>query len=74
MRYKKEGEKKAGSNSPHSDVKDIAAHRAGHGHVSKSFPGHDHAGDEVRNGRAGSQDSQAHYLLGDSDCLAHLQE
>lgn len=58
--------------SPHCDVEDVAAHRAGHGHVSQTFPGHDHTGDEVRDGRPGRQDGQTHDLLRDAHSFTHL--
>ena len=49
--------------SPHSDVEDVTAHRAGHSHVPQTFTGHDHTGNEVGDGRPCSQDGQAHNLL-----------
>lgn len=34
--------------SPHSDIKDVGAHRAGHGHVTEALSCHNHAGYQVR--------------------------
>lgn len=59
--------------SPYCDVKDVASHRAGHGHVTHAFTCHNHAGDEVGNGRPRSQNSQAHDLLRDADGFTHLR-
>lgn len=61
------------SNSPDCDVKDVASHRAGHGHVAHAFTCHNHAGDEVGDGRPRSQYGQAHDLLRDADGFAHLR-
>lgn len=60
--------------SPYSDVEDVAAHRAGHGHVSQTFPGHDHAGDQVGDGRPRREDGQAHDFLWDAHSLTHLEK
>lgn len=42
--------------SPDCNIKDVAAHGGGHGHVTESFPGHDHTGDEVGDRRPGCQE------------------
>ena len=47
---------------PDCDVEDVAAHGGGDGHVPEPFPGHDHAGDEVRDGGSSSQEGQPHHL------------
>lgn len=60
--------------SPDSDVKDVAAHRAGHGHVPQTFTSHDHAGDQVRDGRPGCQKGQTHDFLRDAHSLTHLEK
>lgn len=49
--------------SPHGDVEDVAAHGAGHSHVPHALASHNHTGNEVRDGRSSSQNSQAHDLL-----------
>lgn len=59
--------------SPHSDVEDVTAHRAGHSHVPQAFTRHNHTGNEVGDGRPRSQDSQAHNLLWNANCLTNLQ-
>lgn len=64
--------KESCSHSPYGDVEDVAAHWAGHSHVPQTFPGHNHAGDQVGDGRASCQDGQAHDLLRDAHCLTHL--
>lgn len=58
---------------PHGDIEDVGADRAGHGHVSETFPGHDDAGDEIRDGGSGRQDGEPHDLLCDADGLADLR-
>ena len=58
---------------PYGDVEDVAADRAGHGHVAQALPGHDDAGDEVGDGRPRGQDGQPHDLLRDAHRLAHLR-
>lgn len=58
--------------SPHSDVKDVTAHRAGHSHVPQTFTGHNHAGYQVGDGRPCRQDGQTHDFLRDAHGLAHL--
>lgn len=60
--------------SPDSNIKDVAAHRAGHGHVPQTFTGHNHAGDQVRDGRPGCQKGQTHDFLGDAHSLTHLEK
>lgn len=62
------------SHLPDSDIKNVAAHRTRHSHVPQTFTGHNHAGDQVRNGRAGGKDGQTHDLLCDANCLTHLRE
>ena len=47
---------------PDSDVKDVAAHRAWHSHVSKSLPGNDDAGDQIRDAGSCGQHSNPHHL------------
>lgn len=49
--------------SPHSDVEDVTAHGAGHGHVTHALTSHNHTGDEVGDGRPCSQNGQTHDLL-----------
>ena len=49
---------------PNCHIKDVAADRAGDGHVSETLPGHDDTGDEVRYGGARRQESQTHHLGG----------
>ncbi len=33
--------------SPHSDIEDVGAHGAGHGHVTEAFSRYNHTGDQV---------------------------
>lgn len=58
---------------PNCDVKDVASHGAGDGHVSQTFPSYNHAGDEVWDGRPCRQDGQAHDLLRNAYSLAYLR-
>lgn len=60
--------------SPNSDIKNVAAHRAGHSHVPQAFTGHNHAGDQVRDGRSGCQKGQTHDFLWDAHSLTHLEK
>lgn len=57
---------------PYGDVKDVASHRAGDGHVAQTFTSHNHAGDEVWDGGSCCEDGQAHDLLRNADRLAYL--
>ena len=57
-------------NSPDSHIEDVAAHRRRDGHVPEPLPGHDDAGDEVRDGGAGCQEGEAHHLGRDADGVA----
>lgn len=59
---------------PYGDVKDVRADRAGHRHVPETFPGHDDAGDEIRDGGSSCQDRQTHDLFRDADGLTHLRK
>lgn len=58
--------------SPHSDVKDVASNRAGHGHVPQPLPGHDDTGDKIRDRGPRSQDGQTHDLFTNADGLSNL--
>lgn len=60
------------SHSPYCDVEDVTAHWTRHGHVPQTFPGHDHTGDQVRDGRPSCQYGQTHYFLRDAHSLTHL--
>ncbi len=47
---------------PDGDVEDVGSDGGRHGHVAEALPGHDDAGDQVGDGGAGGQESQAHHL------------
>lgn len=49
--------------SPHGDVENVTAHRAGYSHVPQAFTRHNHTSNEVRDGCPCSQNSQAHNLF-----------
>ena len=57
--------------SPHSDVKDVASDRAGHGHVPQPLPGHYDTGDKIRDRGPSSQDGQTHDLFTNADSLSN---
>lgn len=58
------------SDWPDCHIEDVAANRGGDGHVTEALPGHNNAGDEVRDGGARCQEGEAHHLGRDAHSVS----